>query len=179
MHVPQHDKKLKSKQTLRKHSGLFSNTQTDFTLSNHNNKLPRLTVMLQYNKTSWATDKCEVHSYQLSALISHLLAACAFRIKMLSLKKKCAVWNIPRNVRAMLDSVGPSLPINTIEYSSNIDPLSNLKFLPSFASTSASGLLLEVASSETTTLGNSDAISSTTDSGKKKKNSKTTLCHIP
>jgi hypothetical protein len=67
----------------------------------------------------------------------------------------------------MLDSVGPSLPINTTEYSSNIDPLSNLKFLPSFVSTSASGLLLEVASSETTTLGNSDAISSTTDSEKK------------
>jgi len=31
MHVPQHDKKLISMQTLCKHSGLFSNTQSDFT----------------------------------------------------------------------------------------------------------------------------------------------------
>jgi hypothetical protein len=81
--------------------------------------------------------------------------------------KKGTFWNIPRNVRAMLDSVDPSFPINTMEYSSNIDPLSNLKFLPSFVSTSTSGLLLEVASSETTTLGNSDVMSSTMDSGKK------------
>lgn len=87
--------------------------------------------------------------------------------KTLSSKKKCTFSDIPRYVKAMLDSVGPSLPINTMEYSSNIDPLRNLKFLPSFVSISASRLLLEVASSETTTLGNSEAISSMMDSGKK------------
>jgi hypothetical protein len=76
----------------------------------------------------------------------------------------------------MLDSVGPSLPKNTIEYSSNIDPLCNLKFLPSLVSTSASGLLPEVASSETTTLGNSDTINSTMDSGKNK--NKKPHCHM-
>jgi len=31
MHVPQNDKKLKSMQTLCNHTGLFSNTQSDFT----------------------------------------------------------------------------------------------------------------------------------------------------
>jgi hypothetical protein len=67
----------------------------------------------------------------------------------------------------MFDSVGPSLPIKTMEYSSNLDPFSNLKFLPSFVSSSASGLLLEMASSETIRLGKSGATFSTMDSGKK------------
>jgi hypothetical protein len=66
----------------------------------------------------------------------------------------------------MFDSVGPSLPIKTMEYSSNLDPFSNLKFLPSFVSSSASGLLPEMASSETIRLGKSGAMFSMTDSGK-------------
>jgi hypothetical protein len=103
--------------------------------------------------------------YQPTGPIYNHLASYVPKIEIVSLKK-CTSYNIPWNVRATLDSVGPSLPINTMEYSSNLDPFSNLKFLPSFVSSSASVLLIEVASSETITLGKSSAMFSMMDSGK-------------